>query len=373
MKLRKPVQFWPELFLLLLGSLCASASDFDWKLSRGFPAPAVPANNPMSSSKVELGRHLFYDSRLSINHKQSCASCHQQKLAFTDGKARGEGTTGEIHPRSSMSLVNVGYISALTWANPTLDSLEDQALVPMFGTEPVELGLKGAEETILQRVQSDAVYQKLFAPSFPTEKNPFTIQNITKAIATFERSIISTRSPYDRYRYGSEPDALSDAAKRGEKIYFSSEKAGCFQCHGGWNFSGSVRYAGGPVTETEFHNTGLYNLTGKYSYPERNTGVHQFTGLPEHIGKFRAPSLRNIVLTAPYMHDGSIPTLEEVIDHYRAGGRSPGNPNQSSIVRKLQITDQEKSDLIEFLKSLTDEELLKDPRWSNPWPDTPSP
>src|SRR5690606_27251716 len=147
------------------------------------------------------------------------------------------------------------------------------------------------------------------------------------------------------------PDALSDAAKRGEKIYFSSEKAGCFQCHGGWNFSGSVRYAGGPVPQTEFHNTGLYNLSGKYSYPERNTGIHQFTGKTEDIGKFRAPSLRNIAVTAPYMHDGSIASLEEVIDHYSAGGRSANNPNRSSVIRPFQLSEQEKSDLIAFLKS----------------------
>lgn len=374
MKLPGPVQCCLEFFLTFI--TCCSlifAADFDWKLAKGFPVPAVPVDNPMSASRVELGRHLFYDQRLSVNEKQSCASCHKQELAFTDGKARGEGTTGEIHPRSSMSLVNVGYASALTWANPKLDSLEEQALVPMFGTDPVELGPKGAEEKILQKIQKDSVYQKLFSKTFPSDENPFTIQNITKAIAAFERSIVSTRSPYDRYRYGGEPNAISDAAKRGEKVYFSSEKAGCFQCHGGWNFSGSVRYAGGPVPEIEFHNTGLYNLSGEYSYPERNTGIHQFTGKPEDIGKFRAPSLRNIAVTAPYMHDGSIASLEQVIDHYSAGGRSAGNPNKSSIIRGFQLTAQEKSDLIEFLKSLTDEELLKDSRWSNPWPGTPSP
>src|SRR5262245_8521294 len=123
---------------LLLLALTASAADFDWRLPKGFPIPAVPQSNPMSISKVELGRHLFYDKRMSRNGKQSCASCHRQACAFTDGKARAEGSTGELHPRSSMSLVNVAYVPLLTWANPELQTLEDQAMVPMFGEHPIE-------------------------------------------------------------------------------------------------------------------------------------------------------------------------------------------------------------------------------------------
>lgn len=324
----------------------------------GFPDPVIPADNPMTAAKIELGRHLFYDPRLSVNATQSCASCHRQELAFTDGRPQGVGSTGEKHPRSAMSLVNVAYAPVLTWAHPKLTSLEEQALVPMFGTDPIELGLKEPGERLLNELRADRMYQRLF----PAAGEEFSIAGVTKAIAAFERSIVSMRSPYDRYRYGHDNDAISAAAKRGEILFFSSEKAGCFQCHGGWNFSGAVRYSGGREPNVEFHNTGLYPV-----YPPRNTGLQEHTGNPKDAGKFRAPTLRNIAVTAPYMHDGSIATLEEVIDHYAAGGRAPENPNKSSILRGFTLTPDEKRDLIEFLKSLTDEELLKDPRWSSPW------
>lgn len=175
----------------------------------GFPKPPVPPDNPITAAKVELGRHLFYDTRLSVNGKQSCASCHRQELAFTDGRARAAGTTGELHPRSSMSLVNVAYAPALTWADPKLHSLEQQALIPLFGIEPVELGLRGQEERVLRDLQRDPIYQRLFAAAFPGVDNPFLLENLTKALAAFERTIISTRFPYDRYRYGGDESAFT--------------------------------------------------------------------------------------------------------------------------------------------------------------------
>src|SRR5215470_10576753 len=138
--------------ILTVAPLLAQSGSFDWNIPKPFPLPAVPADNPLSAAKVELGRHLFYDKRMSSNGKTSCASCHQQELAFTDGRAQAQGTTGELHPRSSMSLANIGYSSLLTWANPTLSSLEEQAKVPMFGTDPVELGLKGHEDEFLRNI-----------------------------------------------------------------------------------------------------------------------------------------------------------------------------------------------------------------------------
>src|SRR5215469_11272663 len=131
---------------VLMTTRLAISADFDWNLPKGFPRPPVPADNPMNPAKVELGRYLFYDKRLSINGKESCGSCHRQELAFTDGRAHAEGTTGELHPRSSMSLVNVAYIPTLTWANRTLKTLEEQALIPMLGVHTIELGLKGNEQ-----------------------------------------------------------------------------------------------------------------------------------------------------------------------------------------------------------------------------------
>jgi cytochrome c peroxidase len=169
---------------------------------------AVPSDNPMNQAKVELGRRLFYDLRMSVNQKQSCGSCHRQELAFTDGKARAEGTTGAIHPRGSMSLVNVAYTPLLTWANPTVQTLEEQMLLPMFGVDPVELGMRGREVEFLTIVRRDKAYASLFPQAFPEQADPYEMKNVIKAIAAFERTIISLRSPFDRYRYGGEASAI---------------------------------------------------------------------------------------------------------------------------------------------------------------------
>ena len=181
-------------------------------LPKGFPAPLIPIENLQSAVKVELGRHLFYDKRMSGNGTQSCASCHKQALGFTDGLAHSVGSTGQMHPRSAMGLTNVAYVSALTWANPLLRTLEEQALGPMFGEHPVELGLAGKEDELLARLTSDARYPALFARAFPGDARPISLANITRALASFERTLISGRSAYDRFLYGNESSALSDAA-----------------------------------------------------------------------------------------------------------------------------------------------------------------
>ncbi len=360
-----------------VSGVVAQDREFAWDVPAPFPAPWVPDNNPMSIAKVELGRRLFYDTRLSINGTQSCASCHQQALAFTDGRARAIGATGQVHPRGSMSLVNVGYNPSLTWANPALDSLESQAMVPMFGSDPVEMGLKGLDARVLRELEQDAIYRDLFPRAFPAEPARYRIANVVRAIAAFERTIISLRSPYDRYRYGNEPNAISESAKRGEIFFFSGQKGACFQCHGGWNFNGDVRYSGHPNARVSFFNTGLYNLAGPLSYPSANTGIHAVTQRPEDVGKFRVPTLRNIAVTAPYMHDGSIATLREVLDHYAAGGRTIAggphagnghdNPNKAPNVHGFALTDPDKRDVIAFLESLTDSTLLRNPALANPW------
>jgi cytochrome c peroxidase len=327
------------------------AAPFHWDLPKGFPAPNVPATNPMSEAKVRLGRYLFYDKRMSVNGSQSCASCHKQELAFTDGRATALGATGEAHPRSAMSLVNVAYSAVLTWSNPDQRSLEKQALTPMFGEHPVELGLTGREASVLGALRAEPVYRDLFPQSFPDAKDAFTIQNVTKALAAFERTIISARSPYDRYYTGGDRSAISDAAKRGEVIFFTDPVAGCFRCHSGFNFSDGA-----------YHNTALYQ-----PYAAPNVGIFEFTKRPTDRGKFKAPSLRNIALTAPYMHDGSIRTLEEALDHYAAGGRAHDNPLKDPRMRRIVLTEQNRKDLLEFLQSLTDEELTRDPRFADPW------
>lgn len=345
---------------------------YDWKLPRGFPPPVVPADNPMTEAKVTLGRYLFYDTRLSGNGTQSCGSCHQQDKAFTDGRAVGRGSTGETHHVGAMSLVNVAYAAVLTWANPSMRTLEEQILVPMYGDRPIELGLT-ASDTYLQALRRDARYPTLFREAFGDET--IARDRVVKAIATFERAIVSARSPYDRYHFDRDDSAISDAAKRGE-ILFHSRGLSCFTCHGGIHFSGAMGTTSrsGPV---EFHNTGLYNVRGAISYPEGNAGVYDITHDPKDVGRFKAPTLRNIAVTAPYMHDGSVPTLDAAIEHYAAGGRTIAdgpnrgvgrdNPNKSEAIGGFALTPEQRADLVAFLESLTDTALLYDPRFSNPF------
>lgn len=356
-------------------------STYDWKLPAGFPVPKVPEDNPMSVAKVELGRHLFYDTRLSGNETQSCGTCHLQELAFTDGKAVGLGSTGEAHIRGSMSLVNIAYATTLTWANPVVRTLERQALVPLFGEDPVELGLVSREDELIERVLDDSRYPGMFLEAFPERDGEVTVGTITKALAAFERSIVSGDSDFDHYVAG-DKDALGPAASRGMEL-FLSERLECFHCHNGFYFSDSVTHARKAFDEVAFHNTGLYNIPAEGShpggYPVGNEGLWNFTADEDDIGRMKAPTLRNIALTAPYMHDGSIATLSEVIDHYAAGGRTitegpnagvgSRNRNRSEFVTGFEISDAEKQDLIAFLNALTDESLLTDPRFSNPWED----
>lgn len=348
---------------------------YNWNIPAGMPKPIVPADNPITKEKVELGRHLFYEKRLSITGKFSCATCHIQAKAFTDGKTVGVGATGEKHPRNAMSLANIGYNSVLTWANPLQNQLESQLLVPLFGEHPIEMGMVGKEQELLTMLRSNLPYQKMFDAAFGTGINNINISNLAKAIASFERSLISLSSPYDRYRYASDNNAISASAKRGEEL-FNSERLECFHCHGGINFSDSIMHDRLAFKEIAFHNTGLYNIDGKGAYPPNNTGVYEITNQPSDMGKFKAPTLRNIALTAPYMHDGSIKTLEEVIGHYKAGGRTikkgefagvgSENPLKSNFVSGFKLTVQEQRDLLAFLRSLSDEDFVTNPAFSDP-------
>ena len=355
----------------------AQTVEYKWDLPKGFPTPNVPADNPMSEAKVELGRHLFYDKRLSIYKDFSCATCHLQEKAFTEDKKTSVGSTGEVHPRNSMTLANVAYNPSFNWANPAVNSLERHHLLPIFGTMPiVEMGMEGKENLLLERVKAEPVYEKLFADAYPGDNEKVTLNHITQSIASFVRTMISGNSPYDKYRYGKVQDAISESAKRGQRLFFS-ERTECFDCHAGFNLSGTVNFVGKSNEPAQYENNGLYNIDGKGAYPPDNVGLFEITHNKEDMGKFKVPTLRNIELTAPYMHDGSIATLEEVIDHYKAAGRtiSEGkyagkgseNPYKSSFVNGFRLTPDEKQDLIAFLKSLTDTEFINNPKFSNPW------
>ncbi len=371
---------WMAALAALSGRVDPPAG-YVWNLPRNFPRPRVPAAYPLSVAQAVLGRRLFSDTRLSGNGTQSCATCHEQERAYTDGRARAVGSTGEVHSRGSMSLVNVAYAAALTWANPTLSQLESQALVPMFGEHPVELGLQMPADAMLDRLPRRQPRYLAATPFrarlWRLDADPFSLDHVTQALATFERTIISARSPYDRYHNDRDDAAIPAAARRGETLFFS-QPLSCFRCHGGFTMSGAVDFDGRREGHAEFHNTGLYNLPGVLSYPVPNTGIYEFTRKPEDVGKYKAPTLRNIAVTAPYMHDGSAATLDEVIDHYAAGGRTIAdgdhkgighdNPNKSPVVGGFMLSTEQRADLIAYLRSFTDEALLHDPRFSNPWP-----
>lgn len=337
-------------------------------IPKGFPQIKQAADNPLSEAKVKLGRHLFYDNRISSGNNTSCGTCHQSAKGFTDGLAVSVGTTGEVGIRSAMGLTNVIYNSAFNWVNPLLTTPHQQALNPMFGEAPVELGWAGNDALILGRLKAaaDVNYVNLFADAYPKESEPFNADNVAKAIGAFVSTMISGNSAYDKEVYQG-TFALSAAARRGMDL-FNSERLECFHCHGGFNFTASVNHAGTVFDQTEFFNNGLYNIGGVGNYPVDNMGLWIFTGIAEDMGKFRVPTLRNIELSAPYMHDGSIASLEEVLAHYSRGGRliASGpyagdgalNPYKDGQIVGFVLSESEKADVIEFFKSLTDWEFI---------------
>ena len=310
--------------------------------------------------------------------QQACAGCHHQARAFTDGRLLAVGSTGEVHPRNAQHLSNVVFHATLTWANPSLVTLERQMETPLFGESPVEMGVTDAnKDAVLQRLRDDttaASYSRRFADAFPGESSPVNWVNVIKAIAAFQRSLTSGRSKYDQWLQGEVP--LTAPETRGMQLFFG-EKAECFHCHGSFNFNDQIVHAGSRIVETPFNNTGLYNVGGTGAFPEPNRGVFELTARAEDMGKFRAPSLRNVEVTAPYMHDGTLSTLEDVLRFYAAGGRNitqgphagDGRANRfkSDLVGLIDLNDQEQADLVAFLKTLTDHDFLNDPRHADPF------
>ena len=212
--------------------------------------------------------------------------------------------------------------------------------------------------------------------AFPGDADPYSVLNAVRAIASFVRTIVSFDSPYDRYLQG-DASSMTDSQVRGMTLFFS-EATECFHCHGGFNFTDSSTHENAVIESVGFHNNGLYNIGDNGGYPAGNTGLHDLTGKPRDMGRFRAPTLRNIAVTAPYMHDGSLPTLGDVLDHYLAGGRSieegphvgdgSRNPYKSVFVQRFELSESERTDLLAFLDALTDATVLTDPRFANPWP-----
>ncbi|MCC2097000.1 MAG: di-heme enzyme, partial [Hyphomicrobiales bacterium] len=267
-----------------------------WRIPAWLPPPKVPADNPMSAEKVELGRRLFYDKRLSRDGSMACATCHEQKRAFTDAKKVGVAFNGVHGKRNPMGLANAGYLPVLTWANPNLKSLEVQALVPLFGDNPVEMGMAGKESVLFDRLRREAVYPPLFRKAFPEFAGAISLATITRALAAFQRTLISANSPYDRYKYGGDKNAISASAKRGEQLFFD-HRLECYHCHNGFNFTDNTKHSRSFFEETGFHNNGIYNVDNKGRYPAGDGGMGEFTGAAKDDGKFRTPSLRNVAVT----------------------------------------------------------------------------
>jgi cytochrome c peroxidase len=283
----------------------------------------VPADNPMSEAKVALGKRLFSDPRLSASGRHSCESCHSPALAFTDGLARSRGDSGETLPLNAPTLLNVAYSPSLGWNDPAVRTLEQQMAGPLFNEHPRELGLKGREGAVERALADDPAIASGFMAAFPGDARPVTLSNVVRAIAAYERTLITAGSPFDHYVFGGEHRALTDAQKRGMEIF--SGRAGCAACHGGINFAGPWVDREAPRTEPAFVDTG--------------TGA-----------TVRVPTLRNVARTAPYMHDGRFGSLDAVLAHYERLAREATDPR----LARAALTTAELRALRVFLDSLTD-------------------
>jgi len=363
--------------LAMLGSCSKPEPEFHWPIPDGFPKPVVPADNPMTAAKAELGRYLFYDTALSGNQQQSCASCHQQQHAFAEPKVVSVGSTGQLQRRNALALVNVAYNNSLTWAHDGLNHIEAQLMIPLFADTPIELGAGGHEQDILARLRRQP-YPQLFDAAFGSTEPDFN--QVIAALSSFTRQLLSFNSRFDRYAYQQDDAALSSEELLGLNLFFS-ERLECHHCHGGFNFTQATGHERQPLDRRPFHNTGLYYISrpdlADMGYPQHDTGLAEVSLNPSDDGRFRAPTLRNIAYTAPYMHDGSLATLSEVIDFYAAGGQvthrngelSDGrkHPGKSGFIRGFELTEEEKQALLAFLHSLSDEHFVTNPAYSNPW------
>ena len=338
------------LLASVLGSLATASTDV--------PAECGP---PPPKALAELGRFLFFDTQLSGPGYIACASCHEPARAFSDGRPVAIGITGQRHPRNSQGLSNVGCLKVLTWSDPTQVDLAAQSAIPLFSREPIEMASAGRRDEILERLKINIAYRERFAAAFPESGGRIDWPSIQLALAAFQRSLLSFDSPYDRFRRGETP--LGADARRGLAL-FESERLGCSDCHRPPLFTDANR-------ADPYHNTGLYNLDGRGALPPGPQGLIEHTGRAEDRGKFRTPSLRNVAFTAPYMHDGSIATLGEVIDHYAAGGRAAlrGEPSPLTDrrIRGFTLEIGQKRDLKAFLIALSDASFMAEQRFNSPF------
>jgi cytochrome c peroxidase len=291
----------------------------------GFPYPDIPADNQPTLNRIQLGEKLFFDPILSRDSSKSCASCHHTDKKFTDGLALSIGIDENLTLRNSMTILNTAYQPYFFW-DGGVPTLEQQVIAPI--ENPLEMDFD--VNLVVERLKMHPEYPALFESAYDLPPSPYTL---VRAIANYERTLLTKKSRYDDYLYDNNTSALSPSEINGMNIFFG-ERGECFHCHGEYNF-----------TDYSFKNNGLYLM-----YPD--SGRARITTLTSDVGKFKVPSLRNIALTAPYMHDGSLATLEAVIEHYNSGGKP--HPNKSGLIQPLNLTAQEKQDIVNFLKALSD-------------------
>jgi cytochrome c peroxidase len=306
--------------LPLLAAIClltaAGSGHWRWRLPDGVSPPPVRVANPMNNAKVELGRRLFYDADLSANGTLACAGCHEQKRGFADGNATRPGVHGDPGRRNVPGLANVGWMPRLTWADPSLTTLEAQVLVPLIGERPVEMGMKGLEGELPKRLGRDPCYVKMFARAFPERQGQIDTGTVAAALAAFQRTMLSYGSAWDR-----------GEAQAGAALFAAS---GCAACH-----------AGRDLSDGRYHRLG--------GIDPRDPGLAEKSGDPADAGRFRTPSLRNVAVTGPWLHDGSAKTLAQAISRHPA-------PLPAETIPSL----------LAFLESLTDQAFLTDPRFAMP-------
>ncbi|HMU54904.1 MAG TPA: cytochrome c peroxidase [Nitrospira sp.] len=292
------------------------------------PNGYIPKDNPLTADKVELGRLLFFDNRLSKNNTIACVSCHLPGKGFTDGKPVSTGVFNLKGGRSAPASFNRVFADAQFWDGRAA-TLEEQSIGPF--TNPVEHGFANYDEMVV-KMKKLAGYRKWFKDVFGTD---VTMDGVAKAIASFQRTILSGNSPADRFDYGGEEGAISEEAKRGLELFRG--KARCVRCHSNFNFS-----------DEKYHNLGI-----GWDNNTVDLGRYMVTKNPDDIGAFKTPTLREISRTAPYMHDGRFKTLEEVVEFYDRGGIK--NPHQDNTIIPLELTGQEKKDIVAYLRALNGE------------------
>ena len=329
--------------VLALGAVRCKVEDpsgqelFVFDLPPGVEAPLIPEDNAMQQNRIALGRKLFYDPILSIDSTVSCGNCHFAHLGFANPLSVMPGVESRRGNRNTPTLTNVAY-SPYFFAEGGSPTLEMQVLGPIENHD--EMGFNAAE--LYERLKDHSEYQDLAQEAYGREMDLFVL---TRAIAAFERTMVSGNSPFDRYFYRGDSSAMNEAQIRGWEL-FQSERTGCISCHSGFSFS-----------SYDFANVGLYE-----EYEDE--GLTRRTMATTDIGKFKIPTLRNVAMSAPYMHDGSISTLTRVVEHFNRGG--VGHPNQSELVRPLGLNKEEIADLVAFLRALTDNNMVRDASLAEP-------